>query len=279
MLRKAYRFSELDLAEVPPPVQRPKVVSRDGYIFMILLYPYYDKKIRDVRTTEVDFFISENRLVTVNADGYPPLAELFRHCSRSSSHTCMSGDITQLLYTVLNEMTAAVFPMLLHINTDLDSLENRLFKEHQKGMIQELLQLKTNIATIRRTMQGHESVIHSLMHIAPGYFPLHRLPDYFDELAAHAKEIWETLDVQKDTADALHDTNRSLIDFRTNEIIKTLTIISVMMFPLTLMAGVFGMNVPAMPIVSLPHAFWIILGLMCLGVAGMLIIFKKKRWI
>ena len=79
LLRKQFKFSVLDLQDVPPPVQRPKVVARDGYVFMILLYPHYDKQSRDVRTTEVDFFISENRLVTVNADGYEPLAHLFQH--------------------------------------------------------------------------------------------------------------------------------------------------------------------------------------------------------
>lgn len=279
VLRKKYRFSVLDLDEVPPPVQRPKVVARDGYIFMILLYPFYDKKTRDVRTTEVDFFITEERLVTVNADRYAPLSDLFRQCMRNNQHTCMSGDITQLLYTVLNEMTTAVFPMLLRVNADLDALEGRLFSEYEKGMIQELLLLKTNIATIRRTMQGHETVIRNLMRVAPGYFPLHRLPDYFDELASHAKEIWDTLDVQKDTADALHETNQSLIDYRINEIIKTLTIFSVIVFPLTLMAAIFGMNVVNMPIVSHPQGFWILLGLMALGTGCMLALFKKKGWI
>jgi len=55
-LRSRYRYSPLDLKEVLPPLQRPKVVARDGYIFMILLYPMFNRVTREVHATEVDFF-------------------------------------------------------------------------------------------------------------------------------------------------------------------------------------------------------------------------------
>lgn len=279
-LRRIYKYNAIDLKDVPPPVQRPKVIARDGYIFMILLYPMFDAETREVRATEVDFFISANRLVTVNGDGFEPLVQMFNRCKSSSDvRSCMSGDITQFLYALLNEMSASTFPLLMNISKELDAIEERMFQDYEKNLIQALLQLKTNIADIRRALQPHERMIHKLMQAAPGYFPLHMLRDYFDELADHAKEIWETLEVQRETVDALHETNQSLIDFRINEIIKTLTIFSVIILPLTLLAGVFGMNVPAMPIVSHPQAFWILLGLMVMGAVGMLGYFKYRKWI
>lgn len=278
-LRKAYGFHAPDLNEVLPPLQRPKVVARDGYIFMILHYPLYDPKTRDVFTTEVDFFITEDRLVTVNVDGYAPLKQLFDRCVRSKDQrVCMQGDITHLLHTLLSEMANHVFSMLVRINNDLDAIEVRMFEEYERNLIQELLRTKTNIVDIRKAMQPHQSVIRNLIKVAPTHFPIHHLQEYFDDLEDNAREIWETLAVQKETADALHETNQSLIDFRINEIIKTLTIFSVVVFPLTLMAAIFGMNVE-MPIVHHPYGFWIIIGLMLLGTAGMLAFFKSRRWI
>ena len=79
--------------------------------------------------------------------------------------------------------------------------------------------------------------------------------------------------------DALHSTNQSLIDFRINEIIKTLTIFSVIVFPLTLIAAIFGMNAANMPIVGSPYGFWIILGLMASGTICMLFYFKRRKWL
>lgn len=279
-LRRRYRYHPLDLRDILPPVQRPKVVARDGYVFMILLFPMFDRKSRVIKATEVDFFISPERLVTVNVDGYEPLKGLFESCLQSASHrrVCLSGDITQLLYAILNDMIVSVFPMLVHINTDLDAIEKRMFTQYEKNLIQELLRVKMNVVNVRKTMQGHRHAIQRLVEDAPAYFPIHRLRDYFDELVNHTKEIWETLQIQKDTVDALHETNQSLIDFRINEIIKTLTIISVIVFPLTLMAAIFGMNVQNMPIVGRPQSFWIILALMAASSGSMLAYFKSRKW-
>jgi magnesium transporter len=278
-LRRKYRYSPLDLKEVLPPLQRPKVVARDGYLFLILHYPIYDPKTRDVRATEIDFFISADRLVTVNVDNYAPLRTLFRSCADARMEkVCMQGDMTQLLYALLSDMTADVFSMLVHINNDLDAIEKRMFAEFERNLIQELLRVKTNIANVRKAMQSHQTVIRNLMRETPRYFPIHQLQDYFDELVDNAREIWETLEIQKQTVDALHETNQSLIDFRINEIIKTLTIFSVIVFPLTLMAAIFGMNVK-MPLVEGPYGFWLIMGLMILGVVGMLAFFKNRKWL
>lgn len=279
-LRRRYRYHPLDLRDILPPVQRPKVVARDGYVFMILLFPMFDRKTRVIKATEVDFFISPERLITVNVDGYEPLKSLFESCLQSASHrrVCLSGDITQLLYAILHDMIVSVFPMLIHINTDLDAIERRMFTQYEKNLIQELLCVKMNVVNVRKTMQGHRHTIQRLVEDAPAYFPIHRLRDYFDELVNHTKEIWETLQIQKDTVDALHETNQSLIDFRINEIIKTLTIISVIVFPLTLMAAIFGMNVQNMPIVGRPQSFWIILALMAASSGSMLAYFKSRKW-
>lgn len=277
VLRNTYRFHALDLKEILPPLQRPKVITRDDYLFMILHYPIYDEATKDVRTTEVNLFISEHRLVTVNTDGYAPLLNLFQNCQRSS-HVCLEGDITQLLHALLSDMTAHVFSLLVRINGDLDAIETRMFEAHERNLIQNLLRTKTNIVEIRKALQPHQNVMTSFIRLAPRHFPLQHLQDYFDELVDDAKEIWETLSVQKETVDALHDTNQSLIDFRSNQIMKTLTIFSVTMLPLTLLASLYGMNV-LLPFGVHPHAFWMIAGLMLLGLAGMLSFFKYRKWI
>ena len=264
-----------------PPIQRPKVVPRDGYLFMILLYPIYDRKTRQIGATEVDFFISRDRLVTVNTDGYEPLKDLFESCRSNAKErgTCLAGDMSQLMYALLADALHSVFPMLVHINTDLDVIEKKLFTQYEKNLIQELLRIKTNIVNVRKAMQAHRHVIQHLMEAAPAYFPIRKLDDYFDELVDHTKEIWDTLGIQKDSVDALHSTNQSLIDFRINEIIKTLTIFSVIVFPLTLIAAIFGMNAANMPIVGSPYGFWIILGLMASGTICMLFYFKRRKWL
>jgi len=169
--------------------------------------------------------------------------------------------------------------MLVHISTDIDNVENQLRTEFEKGTITEILRIKTNIVNFRQAMQPHKQVIRNLIAEAPRFFPIEQLQVYFNNLVNYTKEIWDLLDNYKDTIDALHETNISLIDFRINEIMKTLTIFSVIVFPLTLLASIFSMNVPGMPLTTNPNGFWIILMLMLAGTLGMLWFFEKKKWL
>ena len=101
----------------------------------------------------------------------------------------------------------------------------------------------------------------------------------FEDLIDRAKEIWQILESQNEHINALHATNESLISFRLNEIMKMLTIFSVIVFPLTLVAGIFGMNTAHMPLVSGKNGFWVIIGFMSFGTLCMFLFFKKKKWL
>ncbi len=169
--------------------------------------------------------------------------------------------------------------MLLHLSIDIDEIERRLFRDYEKNLIQELLRVKTNVVNVRKAMQGHKTVIRQLIRSSQNRFSIHELENYFEQLVEQTKEIWDTLEMQRDTVNALHETNASLIDFRINEIMKTLTIFSVIVFPLTLLAAIFGMNAKNMPFVDGPYGFWIILALMTAAGLVMLLLFKRKRWI
>jgi magnesium transporter len=279
-LRRRFHYHPLDLRDIQPPIQRPKVVARDGYIFMILLYPFFDRKQRVIKTTEVDFFISSDRIITVNTDGYPPLKDLFDACRTNGPERqiCISGDVSQTLYAILNNLLESEFPMLVHINADLDDVESKLFNGYEKNLIEELLRIKMNVVNVRKVMQGHRAVIRKLIDVAPGYFNINKLRDYFDELMDHTKEIWETLQIQKDTVDAIHETNASLIDFRTNEVIKTLTIFSVIILPLTLISTLFGV-ILQQPLANHPGTLFFIILLMIVTAGSMIGYFKYRKWL
>jgi magnesium transporter len=281
-LKRGFHLHTVDLQEALPPLQRAKLVSRDEYLFMILLYPVYDRSTGIIYSSEIDFFISGNRLITVNNDSLKSLTDLFHKLedsSRTKKKVCEIEGMSHLLYLVLNEMLEDVSPMLLHLSSDIDAIENRMFKEYENGLIKELLRVKTNIVNVRKALQGHKNVIRSLIKYSEGRFPIKRLEVYFERLVEQTKEFWDLLEVEKDTINALHEANMSLIDFRINEIMKTLTIFSVIVFPMTLLAAIFGMNAKYMPFVESEFGFWMIIGLMGLCILSMLFFFKKKKWI
>lgn len=279
-LRKKYHFHPLDLHDIQPPIQRSKVVIRDSYIFMILLYPRYDAKGGEVGISEFDFFISKNSLITVNTDGHPAIKRLFQEAQNKKikREQLFSGGIVGLFYTVLHELTEPVFPILVTINNAMDSLESRLYDPYEKNLINEILRLKMNVVNMRQAMQGHKMAIRRFMEVGEKHLDMNGHTIYFNDLVQNTKEIWDMLDVEKEQVEAIHETNKTVIDSRTNDVIKTLTIISVVFYPLTLIASMFGMNV-VLPIQDQPQSFWMILLLMLTAGMFMLAFFKYKKWI
>lgn len=275
-LGKKYGFLDLDLKDCLPPLQRPKLVVRPNYLFMILLFPVFDRKTKVLRASEVDFFITPSALISVNPNELAPIQEIFTKC-RAKKNKCPNA--ASLLHEILHELLLACFPMLVHISNDIDNIESKLRYEFEKGTITEILRIKTNIVNFRKAVQPHKQVIRLLISESPKFFPTQKIKIYFENLVSYTKEIWDLLDNYKDTIDALHETNVSLIDFRINEIMKTLTIFSVIVFPLTLLAAIFGMNTPGMPLINRPYGFWIILGGMMLGALGLLLFFERKKWL
>ena len=101
---------------------------------------------------------------------------------------------------------------------------------------------------------------------------------YFDDLVDASERIWDLLDNYKEVVEALEDTNESVISHRQNDVLRILTVFSVILLPLTLISGIFGMNV-LFPGHNTHEAFWIIVGLMVATIVGMVAFFRYKRWL
>ncbi len=176
-------------------------------------------------------------------------------------------------------MLESIFPILLHVNDDTNSIDKILFvKIPDRKMAEEILRLKMNVVNFRRAMQGHKMVIDHLISRGGRELDLQAYQLYINTARDHVTEIWHTLESQKESADALDETNESVVGLRMNEIMKTLTIISVVNFPLTLVATIFAIHAGGTPFRESPFGFWIISLLMLVGAICMLVVFKAKKW-
>lgn len=281
-LRENFDFHPLDLEDCLSPVQRPKLDEYEHYLFMVLIFPYYDPKSRRIYASEIDFFIGPNFLITLNDGKLAPLINLFRQCQINDflREKYLDRGVVQLLYEIINKLQTYCYPMLDHINHDIDRLEKNIFTGYEKKMVEEILLIKINIVNFRKIMQAHKSIIKKLINKSNKYFISKESIVYFSNVLEQTKDIWDILEGQKENIDALHNTNESLISFRLNDIIKILTIISVTLLPVNLIASIFGMNaVAGMPFIQHPYGFWVIIYMMFTLMVIMIYYFKKKKWL
>jgi len=162
----------------------------------------------------------------------------------------------------------------------LSDIEELIFSREQKKAVGEILDLRRNIINIRKIIQNHKNVFQKLLGMESTIVEKSLIKKYYAELVEHSKRIWEMLDNQKEMVEVLNSTNESLLNNKMTDIMKTLTVFSVIVFPLTLLAAIFGMNTTGgMPFVNHPLGFWLIIGIMMVGCIGMLFFFAKKKWL
>lgn len=281
-LQEKFGFDEQDVKESLPPFQRPKIVKRADYYFLVLHFPVFDRETRKLGFTEVDFFLNANYLVTVHDNKLPALAEFFEECKKDSS-VCAGyfhGTAVNILFELLNRLLENIFPILLHINEDINLVDKKLFnRDTGMEMVEEILRLKTNIVAFRRSMQGHRTVLERLIMYSGRDLDVASYMEKVNIIREFTGEIWHMLESQKESIDALYETNEALVSLRTKEVMKMLTIISVFVFPPTLLATLFGSNMISNPFARNSYGFWILFLMIAACVGGMAYVFKKKRWI
>ncbi len=282
-LKEEFDFNDIDLNDVGPPIQSPKIAYRKDYAFMVLQYPQLDQA-GSIKTAEIDFFIKNDVLVTVDISVTNDLQNLYKsfvndNYTGITSNKKLLPDIPHLIYYIIHSLLESTYPLLRATGTDIENIEDAMFTDYNRGFIKNLLRVKTNIVRSRQAMQNHDEIIIKLQKYLDTLTQNHKKLDvYFGQLVDDSRDIKNRLLLKKETIDALHETHQSLSDFRTNEIIKTLTIVSFVVFPLTLLAGIFGMNAINMPFVDHPLGFWMIIGIMLTGCAFMIGFFKYKKW-
>ncbi len=143
--------------------------------------------------------------------------------------------------------------------------------------MRDISNVKQEIISYRKIIKPERSTLRVLEARTQRFLP-QDLEVYFDDVVDAAERIWDLLDNYKEVVEALEDTNESVISHRQNDVLRILTIFSVTMLPLSLLAGIFGMNV-GFPGEGTHQAFWIIVGAMIATLIAMVAFFRYKRWI
>src|SRR5437764_5501006 len=280
-LQERYGWHPLDLEDVLSKRQRPKIDedADDGYLFAVLHFPVYDKAIQRLNAAELDFFIGHDYLVTLPNVELLPVTRLFRRCEddpelRDQLFGKGSG---YLLYHVLDDLFDYCFPILDKIGHKLESVEDAMFEERAEDVVRDISNVKQEIISYRKIIKPERSTLRLLERHTEKFLP-EELELYFDDIVDAAERVWDLLDNYKEVVEALEDTNESVISHRQNDVLRVLTVVSVVLLPLTLITGVFGMNVH-FPGFDTAAAFWVIVGAMFGLAVGLIAFFRGKRWL
>ena len=243
-LARRFGWHPLDLEDVLSKRQRPKVDDYPEYLFVVLHFPVFDKTIQRLNAAELDVFLGPDFLITLSNVELLPVTRLFGRCwddeaLRDELFTKGSG---RLLYEVLDDLFDYCFPILDKIGHKLDSIEDEMFEGHAEDVVRDISNVKQEIISYRKIIKPERATLRLLERHTERFLP-EALELYFDDIVDAAERIWDLLDNYKEVVEALEGTNESVIQHRQNDVLRLLTVFSVIILPLTLISGIFGMNV------------------------------------
>lgn len=268
-LRENFKFHPLDIEDVTVERQRPKIDVYKYYLFLVCLFPRPTNGSRRVHGCEVDIFLTADTLITISEEPFPPLDELFTKGSRSQKlqRLWLDKGPAFLLYKILQTLYRGANHSIESLGTELNDIEVELYDHEFHNVASQLAHVRRTVLGLRRLIDPQRLTIATLVNTKTDFIPV-EASNYFDDIRDEVEKLWGATESYKDTIDGLHLTNEALISQHTNETIKILTIISVAFMPLTLLSGIYGMNIDRLPYA---HDSQIVFGVFA-GLAAMIFV-------
>ncbi len=257
--------------------QRPKIEVFDHYIFIVLRMLSYNEEKNIVDSEQVSFIIGRNYVISLQEkedDIFEPLRERLRK-GKGRIRT-MGADY--LAYAILDVITDNYFLMLEKLGEQMEAFEEKLLKGPDQETLKQLYVLKRENLLLRKSVWPLREVI---MQLERSESPLikKKTSPFLRDLYDHIIQIIDTVETHRDMTAGLIELYLTSNSSRMNEIMKVLTIIATIFIPLTFIAGVYGMNFANMPELEWPWAYFALLLVMLVIGAGMLLYFRKKKWL
>lgn len=259
--------------------RKSRIDVYDDHLYVILHFPTLTEHGNNV-VQEVDFILGKDFLITAR---YGEVAALsaFAHLFETETLPPSIASGTHagfLFYFLIKELYRSVEASLEEIEVHLEKIEAHIFSGHEREMVHKLSFYGRDLTDFDKTIGYHKEVLHSLANVGTRFFG-EPFAFYFARLESEYARLHHQLESDHAYFAELRETNNSLLSTKQNEVMKTLTIMAFVTFPLTLVASLFGMNTIKTPIVGHPFDFWIIVGLMAILSCIMFIYFKHKEWL
>jgi magnesium/cobalt transport protein CorA len=258
------------------PTRRPRL-DNYGEFFQLVIDAIQDDG-KGFRTEELDFVVGPNVVVTAHRE---PIDFLESFDRRVRGDTRMGQlDAPAFLAALLDWHITNYFRAVENLEAEVDRLDERALNSREdRDLLPELVRLRQRVASIRRALTPHREVYSAL--VRPDLTPVAE-----SNSAAHFGILHDRLERAIEAAEnarellvgsfAIHTTQ---VAQRTNDIVKALTLISLVLLPMSTLAGIMGMNMKARIFESGDPGFWGVVALMALGALGTLLFARRRRWI
>ncbi|MDQ5957792.1 MAG: hypothetical protein QG665_118 [Patescibacteria group bacterium] len=282
-LSKQYNLHSLVENELSTPSARAHCDLYDAYIYLVLHFPCCNFCLgqeKSSNTQEVDFIIGKDFLITIHYEPIQALDEFGQifEANLISEDAKKKNQAGILFSHIILSLYKSLDDGLTMIGNELRKAEQEIFSGKEKEMVVVLSKINHELLDYTWSLKNHADILSTFDNASEIMFG-NEYRHFSRKIMATYHRIYSTLENLKEMFDDLRTTNDSLLSIKTNEIMKILTIMAFITFPLTVFTSTFGMNTIHNPILGMPFDFWIIIAIMLGAVTSMFIFFRYKRWL
>jgi magnesium transporter len=283
-LDKVFHFHPLAIEDATHRAQRPKLenytqvadVCQHGYYYMVIQGPDLESFKQHLQTKELDCFFSDRYLVTVHEKRMKSIEEVRNRAGADG--TTLERGIDWILYLILDHLVDTYIPILDNLEEELDTIEEHALTQPTPDLLVRIAAKKRELLDFRRNIGPQREVIAQLTR-GEVAFIRENVRIYFRDVQDHLIRTVETVELYRDLIMGARDIYLSSVSNHLNQIMKTLTIISVIAMPIMAVTSFFGMNFEKMPAIHSPTGFWITMGFTAIFEVFVIWLIKRKGWL
>jgi magnesium transporter len=257
---------------------RAKIDRYDDYYFFVFHALNYFEEAEEedeISSIELDVFLGPNYIVTIHPIALSAVGKIARICLKDSRFMTRGPDY--LLHAIVDNIVDDSFPILQRLGERIDKLEDNIFLQKGQVITEEILTLKRTLILLRKVLIPQRHIFANISGRYSFFARNENIPYYLD-LADNLNSILDTVNTFRDLVNSSTEIYYSVLSGRTSEIITILTVITVIMMPLTVITGFYGMNVK-LPGEANPYSVWYISLAMFSLALGMLGFFRFRKWL
>jgi magnesium transporter len=277
-LKKEYKFHPMILEELTIPSSRTHVESYDDHLYIVYQFPVYDPYEKVSQRSEVDILVTKNAVYTIHYEDLEPL-QLFRAQFNNEHFKARAMKSTLSFVHALFE-TFQTFNerQLLHIHEKVEHIGFMLFKEKEMELLKEISYIKRDLSQYRVIISPQEQLLHAMLEHGQDFWGQPSRV-YLNDLMGNFRKIMNRIEDYRQAVIDFEDTNRQLMDIKTNQIMKRFTALSFLTFPFVLTVAVVSMNTVDNPFHESGWGFRATVALVFIGIFTLFSYFKKKQWL
>jgi magnesium transporter len=272
---KLYDLHPLTLEDVVHTEQRPKFEDYDNYVLTIMKMIAYDK---EVHSEQLALILLENTVISFQEPTGGDAFDIIRARLRQAKGRVRKLGADYLFYALMDAVVDVYFTAIERIGDKLEVIEEEVISNPRMESLKQLYNLKREVIYLRKQVWPLRDMVSNLIR-TENPLVTENTQVFLRDLQDHTTRIIDTVETYRDLLSSIMDMHISNNANKMNEVMKVLTVMSSIFIPVTFISGVYGMNFEDMPGLKTPYAFYIIWGLMLSVIIGLIVYFKKKKWI